>query len=126
MKQHSRKYTAGFSLIEVIVGIAILGIITVPVCASLVLSMRINAAGRSLMTAQLEASAAVETLMAEGIREADFHTNAEGKPERQVNGARVLIENRGSVYYDVTVIGEDNGKTVTLTTSIRVQEGGGT
>lgn len=119
MKREHRNHTAGFSLIEVIVGIAVLGLVTVPVCASLVLSVRLNESSRALMNAQLQASTAVEMLMAEGINAGDF---PEGKGE--VNGATVEITAQaGGSYYDVTVTGTDGTKTVTLETSIRAKGG---
>lgn len=126
MKRKHRNHTEGFSLIEVIVGIAVLGLVTVPVCASLVLSMRLNASSRALMNAQLQASTAVEMLMAEGIDDSQFTSDSDedGNYEKTVNGAVVEItaQAEGS-YYDVTVTGTDGTKTVTLQTSIRAKGG---
>lgn len=65
------KHNAGFSLIEVLIAIALLGIIVVPTCSSLVMSFRLNAAADSMLQSQLAVSSAVETLMAEGISEAN-------------------------------------------------------
>jgi prepilin-type N-terminal cleavage/methylation domain-containing protein len=61
------KQEGGFSLIEVVVGIAVLGLVTAPVCASLLLSVRMNSHSQALMNARLQASGVVETLLAEGI-----------------------------------------------------------
>lgn len=62
-----RSCTAGFSLLEVIVAIAILGLVVVPVCSGLLVSARINQRSESLLQAQMEVTTAVETLMAERI-----------------------------------------------------------
>lgn len=112
----------GFSLIEVIVGIAVLGLVTVPLCASLVLSVRINAHSRDLMNAQLAAASAVETLMESGIDEDDF--NGEGEWTKAPDGVEVVAVQAKDgehllSWYDVTVVGESNGQTVELTTRIR-------
>ena len=70
MAKTGKRGTAGFSLVEIIVAIAVLGLISAPVCASLVLAGRINAHSRAVMEAQLEVRTAVETLMEAGIEEA--------------------------------------------------------
>lgn len=69
MKRENRKLTAGFSLIEVVVAIAILGMVTIPLGGGLVLSHRLNAQSEQMIQARLDVSNAVETLMAEGIAE---------------------------------------------------------
>lgn len=69
MKRENRKLTAGFSLIEVIVAIAILGMVTIPLGGGLVLSHRLNAQSEQMIQARLDVSNAVECLMAEGIAE---------------------------------------------------------
>ena len=61
------KNNAGFSLIEVLVAIAILAGILVPACSSLVLSLRMNAKAEALLNARIAVSSAVETLMAKGV-----------------------------------------------------------
>lgn len=58
---------AGSSLIEVVVSIAILGLVVVPLCSSIVLAHRVNARTEALMQDQLAVSAAVERLMAQGV-----------------------------------------------------------
>lgn len=57
----------GYSLVEVLVAIALLAIITIPTYTCLVLSVRLNAKTDEMLKAQLAVSSAVETLMAEGI-----------------------------------------------------------
>lgn len=59
--------TAGFSLVEVLTAITVLGLMLAPIGASLVMSHRLNARSQQLMEDQLAVSNAVETLMAEGI-----------------------------------------------------------
>lgn len=61
------KSGAGFSLIEVVVAIAILGLVTVPVCGLMVQSHRMNARSEALLQAELAVSNKVETLMATGF-----------------------------------------------------------
>lgn len=69
MKDAKNKGTGGFSLVEVLAAITVLGLIAAPIGASLVLSHRLNARSRQLMEDQLAVSNAIETLMAEGIDE---------------------------------------------------------
>lgn len=122
MRQRTNNRIAGFSLLEVVVGIALLGLVTVPICASLVLSVRLNAHSQSLMHAQLQASGMVETLLAEGIDESDF---TDDKMEQ--DGVVVEILDKHGVYYEVSVTAtagkEGTKETVTLRTSIR-KDGG--
>ena len=59
--------TAGFTLIEVLVAITILGLVVVPIGSSLVVSYRLNARSGDTLQAQLAVSRAVETIMAEGF-----------------------------------------------------------
>ena len=108
--------TAGFSLIEVIVGIAMLGLVTVPVCASLVLSVRLNSHAQSLMTAQLQAAGAVETLLAEGFDPDELDAI-------EVDGVEVDYVDKTN-YYEVTVHSTVNGETVAFKTSVPVKGGG--
>ena len=61
------KNNAGFSLIDVLVAIVLLGILVVPTCTSLLFSVRMNERAEEMLQAQLAVSSTVETLMAEGI-----------------------------------------------------------
>lgn len=63
------KHNAGFSLVEVLVAIVLLGTLVVPICSALVLTFRMNEKTDNLLRAQLAVSSAVETLLAEGISE---------------------------------------------------------
>lgn len=122
MKDARRKGTGGFSLVEVLAAITVLGLIAAPVGASLVMSHRLNARSQQLMQAQLAVSNAVETLMAEGItgeptagyRSADF-------PEVRITTERGEDE----AAYRVTVSGSDPDLDVTVVTYIRPAEGDG-
>lgn len=60
--------TDGFSLIEVIVAITILGFIAVPMLSGLLRSYQLNLRSDERMQAQLAVSSAVETIMAEGFK----------------------------------------------------------
>ena len=62
-----RRNDEGATLIEIMVAIALLAIIVIPACSSLILSHKINAKTEKVLQAQLAVSSAVETLMAEGI-----------------------------------------------------------
>ena len=67
MKKTGRQRTAGFTLVEIIVAIAVMGLVSAPLCASLVLAGRLNAHSRAVMEAQLDVRTAVETLMRDGV-----------------------------------------------------------
>ena len=57
----------GSSLLEVVVAIAVLGLMVAPVCSSLVLSHRLNAEAEKVLEARLLLESTVEQLMGEGI-----------------------------------------------------------
>lgn len=93
MKRKSNN--GGYSLIEVLVAISILGIIVSPVCANLIMSLRATEKTDEILQAQLAVSSAVETLMAEGIGW-----------ENHINSATDICKNddcadkHGNCYYD--------------------------
>jgi len=146
MRQRKHNRTAAFSLIEVVVGIALLGLVTAPVCASLVLSVRLNAHAQALMSARLQTAGVVETLLAEGIditatdgEDPVWTEDGENVWTRTMDGVLVTVTEvtetvgEGEVpqpYYKVTVsssVGvEGKEETVVLTTSVRAvpPEGG--
>lgn len=66
--------TEGFSLVEVMVSIAILGFVAVPMFTGLLFSYRLNQRSDEKLQAQLAVSNAVETIMAEGFNE-DWYNN---------------------------------------------------
>lgn len=57
----------GFSLVEALAAITILGLVVVPIYSSMMLSYRLNLHSERTLQAQLAVSAAVETIMAEGF-----------------------------------------------------------
>lgn len=123
MRKTRKQRTAGFTLVEVIVAIAIMGLVSAPICASLVLAGRLNARSRAVMEAQLEVRTAVETLMAEGIAEAADSYRAEDFPNVTVKTTEVRTE--GDVvlpYYHVAVSDKQTEPLVTVETYIREVE----
>lgn len=61
-----KRNNAGFTLIEVLISIVILGLVVVPVCSGLLVSVRVNDRAEQVLDAKLAVSSAVEELMAEG------------------------------------------------------------
>lgn len=122
MKETDSKKTAGFTLVEVIVAIAVLGLVSVPVCGSLILAGRLNAQSQAVMEAQLDVRSVVETLMAEGIRQGDYDRFSSVKVEAERTGT--------DPYYKVTVQDRAGGEEplVTVETYIHAapESGGGT
>ena len=100
------KRNAGFSLIETLVSIVILGAMVVPTCTALVMSIRLNDKTEKMLQAQLAVSSAVETLMAEGF---------DGSEDYATRFPDVVILEKELVdnaYYNLTIA--DIGTTVTL------------
>jgi len=127
-----RKHNEGFTLLETLIAIVVLGVVVVPVCSSLVMSFRINAKAEQLMRDQLAVSSAVETLMAEGIVTDYIYVAASDEnygwvlkdgadrgdlfPEVKIKAEAV----EGKTYYDVKV---SSGE-VSVETKIRAAEVG--
>lgn len=123
MKKIGKERTAGFSLLEVVVAIAIIGLISAPICTSLILAGRINAHSQVVMEAHLNVRTAVETLMKDGVTKAS-------SPYRERDFSDVTIETKKDLdsdpYYHVTVKDKHTEPLVTVETYIRaVPEGGG-
>ena len=123
MKKIGKERTAGFSLLEVVVAIAIIGLISAPICSSLILAGRINAHSQAVMDAHLNVRTAVETLMKDGVTKADTAYRKNDFPN-------VTIETEKAddkPYYRVTVKDKPTEPLVTVVTYVRaVPEGGGT
>lgn len=123
MKKIGKERTAGFSLLEVVVAIAIIGLISAPICSSLILAGRINAHSQAVMEAHLNVRTAVETLMKDGVTKADTAYRKNDFPN-------VTIETEKAddkPYYHVTVKDRHTEPLVTVETYVRaVPEGGGT
>lgn len=124
MKKIGKERTAGFSLLEVVVAIAIIGLISAPICSSLILAGRINAHSQAVMEAHLNVRTAVETLMKDGVTtEASAAYYAEKFPN-----VTIIPEKDGdNPYYRVTVKDKHTEPLVTVETYVRaVPKGGGT
>lgn len=115
----------GFTLIEVLIAIVVLGLVVVPISSSLVMSFRMNAKTEDLLQAQLAVSSATEVLMAEGIQSdyigSDVNDNygifvVDGENEDlfpdvkiKVNIGKITQEGEGgsveidAPYYEVTI-----------------------
>lgn len=123
MKKIGKERTAGFSLLEVVVAIAIIGLISAPICSSLILAGRINAHSQAVMEAHLNVRTAVETLMKDGVTaESDKYR------ERDFPNVTIKTEKAGdNPYYRVTVSDKPTEPLVTVKTYVRAvsPEGGG-
>lgn len=123
MKKIGKERTAGFSLLEVVVAIAIIGLISAPICTSLILAGRINAHSQAVMEAHLNVRAAVETLMKDGVTEASDNYHADEFPNVTIKTKK---EDSSDPYYHVTVSDKHTEPLVTVETYVRaVPEGGG-
>jgi len=111
------KSTAGYTLVEVMVAIVILGLVTVPMTSGMVAAMKMNNKAEEMMKAQLAVSSAVETLMATGISS----TADPDLPGVDITITPVAIDvdaGEYEPYYQVVVVSEAN-QTVTVSTCVR-------
>ena len=124
------KRNGGFSLIETLISIVILGAMVVPTCTALVMSIRLNDKTEKMLQAQLAVSSAVETLMAEGMTGVTKNGDAFVYTDNFDDVTVTVTNGELGVYYDVTVTDDqpDGQALVTVTTTIRaakaVSEGG--
>lgn len=122
MKKIGKERTAGFSLLEVVVAIAILGLVSAPICSSLILAGRINAHSQAVMEAHLNVRTAVEILMQDGVTETNDKYRAGEFPTVTIKTEKV----DGKPYYHVTVWDKRTEPLVKVETDIRaVPKGGG-
>ena len=114
------KNNAGFSLVEVVVAMAILASVIIPVCTGMMVAPKVNAKAEAMLRAKIAVSSAVETMMAEGI---DPDALAE-YPDRFA-GVNVELkkENEEDTYYNVEVT--DTEGLVTVTTSVHAAKPAG-
>lgn len=123
MKKIGKERTAGFSLLEVVVAIAIIGLISAPICSSLILAGRINAHSQAVMEAHLNVRTAVETLMKDGVTEERDEYRKKDFPKVKIETEEV----KGKPYYHVTVKDRHTEPLVKVETYVHaVPEGGGT
>lgn len=124
MKKIGKERTAGFSLLEVVVAIAIIGLISAPICSSLILAGRINAHSQAVMEAHLNVRTAVETLMKDGVTEENNKYRERDFPNVTVK----TVKDSTNPYYLVTVSDKHTEPLVTVVTYVRAvsPEGGGT
>lgn len=124
MKKIGKERTAGFSLLEGVVAIAIIGLISAPICTSLILAGRINAHSQAVMEAHLNVRTAVETLMKDGVTAASDNYRADAFPNVTV----ITVKDGENPYYHVTVTDKHAQPLVTVETFVRavLPEGGGT
>lgn len=124
MKKIGKERTAGFSLLEVVVAIAIIGLISAPICTSLILAGQINAHSQAVMEAHLNVRTAVETLMKNGVTEASPAYHESEFPNVTIKTEK---DNSSDPYYHVTVSDKHTEPLVTVETYVRAvsPEGGG-
>lgn len=97
-----KENNAGYSLIEVLAAILLLGILSVPLCNSLVMGHKMNVKSQTLLQEQLAVSAAVEQLMSEGIRTdvAEYKDYCDGiDPDLEIE----VVQEPDKPYYKVKV-----------------------
>lgn len=123
MKKIGKERTAGFSLLEVVVAIAIIGLISAPICSSLILAGRINAHSQAVMEAHLNVRTAVETLMKDGVTEESDNYHPDEFPN-----VTIKTKKEADPYYRVTVSDKLTEPLVTVNTYVRAvsPKGGGT
>ena len=122
MKKIGKERTAGFTLLEVVVAIAILGLVSAPICSSLILAGRINAHSQVVMESHLNVRTAVEILMQDGVTEASKNYRADEFPNVTIKTEKVIDK----PYYHVTVSDKPTEPLVKVETDIRaVPKGGG-
>lgn len=114
MKKIGKERTAGFSLLEVVVAIAIIGLISAPICSSLILAGRINAHSQAVMEAHLNVRTAVETLMKDGVTAESNNYRADEFPKVTIK----TVKDGENPYYHVTVSDKPTEPLVTVNTYV--------
>ena len=124
-----KKGNAGYSLVEIVIAMALLAIITIPTYTCLNMSVKINAAADQLLKAQLAVSSAVETLMAEGI-DPSMYDEENNKyedsrfPNVVITPTTVTVDGNTTVVAGECTITSADQDTVTVTTYITKVKGG--
>ena len=112
------KRNGGFSLIETLVSIVILGAMVVPTCTALVMTVKLNDKTEKMLQAQLAVSSAVETLMAEGI---NGSVDSERFSDVTVTVTEVKENDIVMPYFTVVVTSTEEPE-VAVTTTIRAAD----
>lgn len=115
------KNNAGYSLVEVVVAIAILALIIVPVSTGMVTAFKMNAKAEQLIQAELAVSSAVEALMSKGIDGTEISEDT--YPGVDLDAVNVDLKDEGA-YYKATVTSR-NVDGVQVETYIRAVDGEG-
>ena len=110
--------TAGFSLLEVLVAITVLGLVIVPIGTALMLSFRLSARSEQLLQNQLSVSGAVETMLANGLAP-DQITDYENRFSVDIS-ARGHPNSVDPAYYEITV----SSGPISIDTCVRPAKGG--
>ena len=118
------KRSGGFSLIETLISIVILGAMVVPTCTALVMTIRLNDKTEAMLQAQLTVSSAVETLMAEGMSGVEYDGTSWNYTDTFEDANVVVTGGEAGVYYNVTVsdVPAEGDPLVSVTTTIRAAE----
>lgn len=90
------KERCGAALLEVLVSIAMMGLLMVPISSGILMSLHINEKSDDIMQARLAVSSAVETIMAVGV--GDYT-----KPENLEVYANAISNEKGVIYWNVKV-----------------------
>lgn len=100
-----RKHNGGFSLIEVLVAMAVLGIVTIPTTSALLTAHRMNVKAEQMLEAQLDVSSAVEALMAKGIVGSNDYSDVQETFDVTIHKEQAINEKNGASlpYYNVSV-----------------------
>lgn len=119
------KERCGAALLEVLISIAILGLLTVPISSGIMMSLHINAQSSEIMKARLAVSSAVETLMATGIETVE-EARALDLPDVDIDTG-ITLDGKG--YWKLTVRSEDFEDIFVdiriRSNAVRTPEGGG-
>lgn len=109
------KNKGGFSLLEVVISIALVGLVATPICSSIVLSHRMNAKSEAILQARLAVTAVVEELQAKGY-DPDDETNS-----TLIDHDSATPDNeKDPCFYTITVKDEDG--LVAVTTIVKAKE----
>ena len=113
-----KRGSAGFSLVEVLTAIAVLGIVAAALGGCLVMAHRINARSEQIMQARWDVSRAVETLMAEGIDQSKFVTGTSGSYNGLSGDYNVTVSAEPAADPTVLTRSDLNAYNVTVTSTV--------